>query len=95
MSNTASLFIFMGLVVALLGVFGYLFERRKRGALGARRFLLWYAFAVPFMACGLCGTVYPELHWLYFLAGAMAVIGALAQLRGASRASAHDRDESP
>lgn len=95
MSNTASLFTFTGLVMALLGVFGYLSERRKPGALGVRRFLVWYAFAVPFMACALCGTVYPKLHWLYFLAGAMAVISALAQLRGASRASAQDRDESP
>lgn len=81
--------------MALFGVFGYLSERRKRGALGVRRFLVWYAFAVPFMACALCGTVYPKLHWLYFLAGAMAVISALAQFRGASHASGQDRDESP
>lgn len=94
MSNTASLFTFAGLVMALLGVLGYMSERRKRGAPGVRRFLLWYAFAIPFMACALCGTVYPRLHWLYYLAGAMAVVSALVQLRGARRASPQARDES-
>lgn len=80
--------------MALLGVFGYLTERRKRGTSGVRRFLLWYAAAVPFMACSLGGTVYPRLHWLYYVAGAMAVVSALAQLRGYRRASTQARSES-
>lgn len=94
MSNTALMFAFISLVMALLGVFGYLTERRKRGAPGARSFLLWYAFAIPFVACALCGLVYPKLHWLYYLAGAMAAGGALVQLRGARRARAQARDKS-
>jgi hypothetical protein len=85
----------MGLVMALLGVFGYLTERRKRGASGVRRFLLWYAFAIPFIACGLCGIAYPKLHWLYYPAVAMAVVAALlARLRRPRPASAQARDES-
>jgi hypothetical protein len=38
----------------VVGIFGYVTERRKRGASGVRRFLLWYLVAVVFMACMLC-----------------------------------------
>ena len=94
MSNTASLFAFAGLVMALVGVFGYVIERRKRGRPGARRFLVWYAFAIPFMACALTGSLYPKLHWLFYLAGAMAVVSALVQLRGARRANVRAGEDS-
>jgi hypothetical protein len=94
-TNTASLFALMGLVMALLGVFGYLTERRKRGASSVRRFLLWYAFTIPFIACGLCGVAYPKLHWLGYPDFAVAVVVALlARLRRALPASAQGRDES-
>jgi hypothetical protein len=83
MNNAELLFAFAGLVVVFVGVFGYLIERRKGGAPAARRFLAWCAFAIPFAACALVGSVYPKLHWLYYLAGAMAVVGTLVQWRGA------------
>jgi hypothetical protein len=80
--------------MALLGVFGYVTERRKGGGPAARGFLLWYALAISFVAFALCGTVYPKLHWLYYLAGAMAVVNALVQLRRARRAHVQARAES-
>jgi FtsH-binding integral membrane protein len=73
---------YVAIAAILVGCFGYATERRKRGAKGARNFLLWYAFAVPFMACALCGTIYHRLHWLYYVAGAMAVAAVLVQRRG-------------
>jgi hypothetical protein len=81
--------------MVLLGVFGYLTERRKGGASGARRFLLWYAFAILFIACGLCGAAYPKLRWLYYPAIATAVVAALLNwLRRPRPASTQARDES-
>ena len=95
MSNTASLFTFAAVFFPLAGIFGYLMQRRKRGAATARSFGLWYALVViPLTACALCGMVFPALHWLYYLAIAIAVGSTLAQFRGTRRDSAHPRDES-
>jgi peptidoglycan/LPS O-acetylase OafA/YrhL len=80
--------------MVLFGVFGYANERRKRGAAGARRFLLWYAVAIPFMACAVGGEVYHRLHWLLYVAGALAVGGVLAQLYEFRRARNKARGES-
>lgn len=78
MSNTDAVFVYVGALMVMLGVAGYVNERRKRGAAGVRRFLLWYTFVIPFMACGLCAAVYPRLHWLWWVPGAMAVAYPLA-----------------
>ena len=93
MSSTASFFTFAGVGMALLGVFGYLTERRKRGAPAARRLLLWYAFVVSVLACSLIGTVYPTVHWLLYLAGAAVAVGVLVGVTGVLRASSKAGDE--
>lgn len=95
MSSMASFFIFGGVSIALIGIFGYLGERRKRGAPGARRFLLWYALGVPIVACSLIGTVYPKVHWLFYLAGAVIVVSVLVRATGVPRASSKASDERP
>ena len=92
MSNTASLFTFAAVFFPLFGVFGFLMQRRKRGAAAARSFGLWYAFVViPLTACALCGMVFPKLHWLYYLAVATAVVSTLVQFRSLRRTRTHVR----
>jgi hypothetical protein len=86
----------MGVALVVLGVFGYLNERRKGGHGGVRRFLIWYAFAWPFMACALCAGLYPRLHWLYAVDFAIAVASYVVQLRDWRRARARAKaDRSP
>jgi hypothetical protein len=86
-------FIFMGAALIALGVFGYFNERRRRGTDGARRFLIWYCFAWPFMACGMCAIAFPKLHWLYYVEFGIAGLGYGVQAfdwrRTKARAAAH------
>jgi hypothetical protein len=88
MHGAVSGFIFLGAVMVVLGVFGYLNERRRRGAEGVRRFLIWYGFAWPFMACGMCAILFPKLHWLYYVEFAIAALGYGAQALDWRRAKA-------
>jgi hypothetical protein len=85
-------FVFMGAALVALGVFGYFNERRRRGADGVRRFLIWYCFVWPFMACGMCAIAFPRLHWLYYVEFGIAGLGygvqALDWRRAKARAAA-------
>ena len=92
-------FIYMGVGLVVLGVFGYLNERRRRGPEGVRRFLIWYAIAWPFMAAGLCALVFPRLHWFYIVQIGIAVIGYGVQIldfrRSRARAAAQTQIDQP
>ena len=71
--------IYLGAVLVVIGVAGYFIEKRRRGPQAVRRFLIWYAFAWPFMAAGFVGLAYPKLHWLYFVEIAIAAVGYAVQ----------------
>ena len=88
----------MGVALVVMGVFGYLTEKRKHGRDGVRKFLIWYALAWPFMACALCAAFYPKLHWLYFVDFGLAVASYVVPILGWRRARARARakaDRSP
>lgn len=74
----------MGVGLVAIGVFGYVTTKRKHGRDEVRRFLIWYAFAWPFMACGLCAISYPRLHWLYFVDFGLAVACQAVQILGSA-----------
>lgn len=95
MHGAGAFCIYVGVIMAALGVFGYVTEKRKHGDAGARDFLIWYAIAIPFTACASTGMLYPKPHWLYYIAGAIAVVSTLVQFRRGLRARAKARGESP
>lgn len=82
----------MGVLLVVLGVVGY-FMFRRHGRDELRRFFIWYAFAWPFMGCGLCAAGYPRLHWLYYVSFALAVGSYGVQILGFRRARAKIRGE--
>jgi hypothetical protein len=92
-------FIFMGAALIALGVFGCFNARRRRGADGVRQFLIWYCFALPFMACGMCAIAFPRLHWLYYVEFGIAGLGygvqALDCRRVKARAAAQGSVRAP
>lgn len=75
----------MGVVVAVVGVIGYLGQKRRGSEGDVRRFLKFYALGVPFLACVLTAGLYPRWRWLYFVAGAIAVLNAVMQFRAQRR----------
>ncbi len=82
----------MGCALAAMSVAGY-FMYRRRGRDELRRFFIGYAFAWPFMGCGLCAVGYPRLHWLYDVEFAIAVASYGVQIPGLRRARAKARGE--
>ncbi len=82
----------MGCALAVMGVAGY-FTYRRRGRDELRRFFIWYAFAWPFMGCGLCAIGYPKLHWLYYVEFVGVVASYCVQIPGLRRARAKARGE--
>jgi len=85
----------MGVGLVVLGVFGYLKQKRRHGRDGVRQFLIWYAFAWPFLACALCAGFYPRLHWLYFVDFGLAVASYVVQILGWRRARAAAKADRP
>jgi hypothetical protein len=79
-------YLFMGVGLTVMGVFGY-FQQKRRGPAGdVRGLLLWYALAWPFLACCLTAEFYPRWRWLYIVAGVMSVGNAAVQISGRYRA---------
>ena len=78
--GTSLIFMLAGVVLAAVGVGGYLIERSRRAPGGVRRFLLWYVFMWPFMLILTCAVAYPRLHWLYYVAAVFAACGYIAQV---------------
>ena len=83
----------MGVALVVMGVAGY-FMYRRRGGDELRRFFVGYAFTWPIVGCGLCAVGYPRLHWLYYVAFALAVASYVVQIPGLWRARAKARGES-
>lgn len=90
--ETTSVFVFMGVLLVVMGVAGY-FMYRRRGRDELRRFFIWYAFVWPFMGCGLCAMSYPSLHWLYYVEFALAAASYGVQIPGLRRGRAKARTE--
>jgi hypothetical protein len=80
MRGMLPIFIDMPIFWAAAGVFGYVSQKRKRSADEARRFLIWYAISWPFLITLLFGLAYPRLHWLYYVAIGIALLGNLGNL---------------
>ena len=74
MGEDAEAYVYLGMLLIVLGFVGYFTEKRKRGADGVRRFLISYAIVWPFFACELTGLLYHRLHWLIYVGGAIAVL---------------------
>lgn len=72
-------FVIAGAILVLVGLGGYLIERRRDFPGGVRRFLVWYAFAWPFMLTVTYAAAYPRLHWLYFMAVIVMALGYIVQ----------------
>ena len=70
-----SAWIFVGCALLVFGVAGYFMSRRRGGPQGVRSFVIWYIFAWPFLAVGLCVGEYPKRHWLYFVEFGIAALG--------------------
>ena len=85
----------MGVVLVVVGVVGYFNQKRRHGREGVRQFLIWYAFAWPFLACALCAGFYPRLHWLYYVDFGLAVAAYAVQIWGLIRARAAAKSDRP
>jgi hypothetical protein len=88
MQGAGTLFIFIAVVLVVMGVIGYSIEKRRRGPAGVRRFVIWYVFAWPFMAVGVFEITHPRQHWLVYLDFGIAAVGYGVQFLDARRSRA-------